>query len=126
VCPLLFSQIVSRIRLQYGKVKRAKQSRYSALGVDEDQRLTFGQRLRRLFAGAGDDALDRAPGYAHPGAGFFLGQAFEIAEPQGLQLITVEVDLVQLSQRSSGWFEGASAEVAFTVSEFLGPWGHIV
>ena len=96
------------------------------LGVNEDQRLTFGQCLGRLFASAGDDALHRAPRNAHPGSGFFLGQPFKIAESQRLQFIAMKIDLMQFGQRRSGWLKCASAEIAFTVSKFLWPWGHVV
>ncbi len=104
----------------------AEEIRTSALGVDENQRLAFGQCLGRLFSGAGDDALHRATGNSHPGSGFFLGQPFKITESQRLQFITMEIDLMQFGQRCTGWLECAPAEVAFTVSKFLWPWGHVV
>ena len=52
-------------------------------------------------------------------------QAEAARQHEGLELIAVQVDLEQFAERRSGWFECSSAEVAFTMSEFLWPWGHI-
>ncbi len=89
--------------------------------IDKDKSCAGDQGLCGFPAGGTDQTLHCASGNAHFFSGLLLKQSFQIAEPQSLQLITVQRNLFQLPQGHAVGLEGLPGEkAAFTAAVFAG------
>lgn len=86
--------------------------------------MPLGQRDCCLPAGIGDDPLNCAPGHAHGESRFLLCHALAIAQSKCFQLITMQMYLLQLGQRSTSRLVCVAAKIAVAISYFFGSWRH--
>jgi hypothetical protein len=65
---------------------------FLSLIIDKNKGLPFRQRRRHLLSGRGDNPLNSSPRYPHELPSLFLSQAVTITEPEGFELITMQLD----------------------------------
>jgi hypothetical protein len=86
------------------------------------QRRSLGDELYERLAAAGQQALDSSTGYAHPLPGLLLGQTFKVAQPNGLELVFLELEPFQSVQRRGNRLEYLLTVMSAATSVFLVSW----